>query len=395
MVAVNGFVEKGFEKVESVFRENFSNRGEVGAACAVYRNGELVVDLWGGHADRKKTRPWKRDTKALVFSSTKGLSSLSFASLHSKGILNFDAKIKDYWPEFAINGKEDITVRQLLAHEAGLMVIDKLLSIHTLKKKDKLASILAGQRPQKAALGKKAYHTWTISLYQSEIARRVDPLSRSIGTLFNDEIALPLDADFHIGIPHGIDDDEIAEIIPFEPVQAILHGWNQIPFRLLLGFWDPYLIPLRSFMNPPVAFSPLIFNQRFIREMEIGSVTGIGTARAMAKIYGEFANGCPNLDYSPQTIKELEAYHSNPNDGLKDMVLKVNLIYSLGLEKPSSFFNFGSDQRAFGHQGAGGSAGFADPAKRVGFAYVMNKMGTNIANDPREKALRDAVYDCL
>ena len=393
--AINGFAANGFQKVEDVFLENFNSKNEVGAACAVFINGEKVVDLWGGFADHKRRRPWKSDTKALVFSSTKGMSSLAFATLHSKGLLDFDERISTYWPEFGQKGKEEITVRQLLAHEAGLMVIDKPLFLKTIRDKDALAAVLAAQKPQRSALGNKAYHTWTISLYQSELSRRIDPLHRSIGTLFNDEIAKPLKVDFHIGIPSDLDEDELADVIPFNPLRAITHGWNEIPFKLIVNFLNPFSMPARSFMNPPIAFSPLIFNQRFIRELEIGSVTGVGTARAIAEIYGAFAGGGKQLGLSDDTIEELERFHDNPNNIREDMVLKENLIFSLGLEKPSPFFNFGSNNRAYGHQGAGGSAGFSDPEHKLGFGYVMNQMGTNIANDPREKALRDAVYACL
>lgn len=394
-VAVNGFTAPGFEPVGDVFRENFRRRGDVGAACAVYLDGRPVVDLWGGYADRRRRRPWLRDTKVLVFSSTKGMSSLAFATLHARGLVDYDERVAAYWPEFAEAGKEAITIRQLLAHEAGLMVIDRLLTVNNLRDKDSLAAILAKQRPHPAALGKKAYHTWTISLYQSELARRADPLGRSIGALFHDEIARPLDADFHIGIPAGISPDEVAELIPFNPVGTLLHARNEIPWRLLLGGFGPSLIPVRSFLNPVVGLSPLVFNQRHVQATEVGSATGIGTARALARVYGEFAQRCPSLPVGPPTLDALESFPENINNGLADLVLKENLIYSLGLEKPSTFFRFGADNRAYGHQGAGGSAAFADPANRLGFAYVMNRMGTCVANDPRERALRDAVYACL
>ncbi len=152
---------------------------------------------------------------------------------------------------------------------------------------------------------------------------------------------------------------------------------------------------MRSFINPPLAISPLFFNFKNVRELEIGSVTGIGTARGMAKIYSEFAGGGKKLNLNTSTISSLEEFPININNGKPDLVLGENLIFSLGLEKPSSFFNFGSDTRAYGHQGAGGSAAFADPAQKLGFSYIMNRMGTTVANDPREIALRKAVYDCL
>lgn len=394
-IAVNGHVAPGFERVEEVFRENFRKRGEVGAACAVFVEGKPVVDLWGGYADEGKRHPWLEHTKTLVFSTTKGMSSLAFASLYDAGRIDFDEPIKTYWPEFGQHGKEAITIRQLLSHEAGLMVVDDFLTVDVLKDKDRLSSILAAQKPVKSAVGKKGYHTWTISLYQSEICRRVDPLNRSIGTLFNDVIAKPLDADFHIGIPSDMDRREIADIIPFNPFKAHRGAYKEIPIKLASHLINPFSMPLKSFINPLIFLSPYLYRQKFVRELEIGSATGVGSARALARVYSDFASGSPTIGYSQKTIKALERFPDNKNNPKDDIILKEHLIYSLGLEKPSSFFRFGSDERAYGHQGAGGSVGFADPAQKLGFAYVMNRMGTNIANDPREQALRDAVYTCL
>lgn len=392
---INGFVKPGFEKVVATFEENFSKRDELGGACAVYIDNELVVNLWAGYKNEGKTQLWEEDTKTLVFSSTKGFSSLAFSLLHSKGLLDFDEKVSTYWPEFGAHGKEDITVRQLLRHEGGLMAIDKLLLLPTLKDKNKLGQILADQKPFKRALGKKAYHTWTISLYQSELARRIDPLGRSIGILFRDEIGSKLDADFHIGLPSNIKNEDIATIVPFNPITAVTKQFNQIPFKIVANFVNPFGFTARSFANPPLGISPLILNIREIRNLEIGSANGIGSAKSMARVYGEFASGGKQLKVNPATIAALEEYPNNVNNEKSDLVLREKLNFSLGLEKPSSFFNFGTNSRAYGHQGAGGSAAFADPERKLGFAYVMNKMGICIANDPREKAMRDAVYACL
>jgi CubicO group peptidase (beta-lactamase class C family) len=164
---------------------------------------------------------------------------------------------------------------------------------------------------------------------------------------------------------------------------------------LLLNFLNPFGMAMRSFLNPPLAISPLFFNFKNIRELEIGSVTGIGTARGMAKIYGEFASGGKTLKINPTTISALQDFPYNINNEKIDMVLGEKLNFSLGLEKPSSYFNFGTNANAYGHQGAGGSAAFADPCQKLGFAYIMNRMGTSVANDPREKSLRDAVYKCI
>lgn len=391
---VEGFVKEGFEKVKTVFEENFQKRRETGASCCVYYRGEKVVDLWGGYRDKKRTLPWEEDTVAIVFSSTKGLSSLAFSILHSQGLLNYDERVCTYWPEFGSNGKENITVRQLLAHQAGLFTNDKTLSLEVLLDEDKLSSYLAKQKPYWVPGEKKGYHAWTIGMYQNEICKRVDPKKRPLHVFLKEELADKLGIDFRIGSDEQLMQERIAHIIPFLPHEAF--GKRDSDLSVIAkGILNPFSFFYKSLLNPPHALNLNNFNKRKYTAIPLGSAHGFGNARSIAQAYNEFACGGKTLNISPETLSLLEAKPFYPKQGKTDLVLNVDIPFSLGFAKPSMYQNFGTNYRSYGAFGAGGSGGFADPEKQVAFAYVMNKMGTHIANDPREVALRNAAYECV
>lgn len=394
-VPISGEVKTGFENVKTVFEENFEKRKEVGASCCVYYKGKKVVDLWGGYRDKKKNQYWEEDTLCLVFSTTKGLSSLAFALLHSKGLLDFDEKVATYWPEFAFNGKENITIRQLLAHQAGLFTNDKKLKYKLLKNESELSICLAKQKPYWNPGDKKGYHAWTIAMYQNEICKRIDPLKKPLHRFLKDELASALDAEFYIGLPKEIPQHRVAQIIPFMPHEALGEKGHTDIGSILKGILNPFSYFYKSLLNPPHAINLNNFNNRKYVSIPNGSAHGFGNARSVAKIYNEFATGGKLLNIKKETLAQLEAAPTHPRSERMDLVLHVDIPFSLGFAKPSSFQNFGVNYRSYGTFGAGGSGGFADPEKKVAFSYVMNKMGTYIANDPRELALRNAVYDCI
>jgi CubicO group peptidase (beta-lactamase class C family) len=200
---LHGDVAEGYGAVADAFRRNFTERNEIGAACAVFRDGKKVVDLWGGYRDGIIGAPWESDTMVPVYSTSKGVSSFALAVLNSRGLLDYDARVASYWPEFAAAGKHEITVRQLLSHQAGLPVIDRPLHLGDLSSSpatSALASALAEQRPVWTPGTRHGYHGHSLGYYESELVRRVDPLKRSIGKFFTDEIAEPLGLDFHIGL---------------------------------------------------------------------------------------------------------------------------------------------------------------------------------------------------
>jgi CubicO group peptidase (beta-lactamase class C family) len=390
---LQGEVSPGFEEVASEFEKNFAQREEVGAACAVYHEGRKVVDLWGGYRDREALAPWERDTLVLVFSATKGISALTVALAHSRGLIAYDEKVATYWPEFAQNGKENVTVRQLLGHQAGLCAIDEPLNPQVLADLDAVASILARQRPAWEPSTRHGYHHLSLGLYEGELIRRTDLQHRSLGRFFQDEIATPLGLEFYIGLPSEVTHSKVATIEGFTALQMLLH-MNTMPAGMVLGYMNPRSLTRRTFGNPKLR-SPSDFNRPEYRRVELPAGNGIGQVRSMAKAYGVFAAGNHELGIDEDTLKALTAPPTPPSLGSRDEVLKTDMSYSLGFNRPSKAFRFGSSGKTFGTIGAGGSFGFADPQAQVGFAYAPNKMGFHLWDDPREKALRDAVYRCL
>ena len=395
---IHGSVSSGFEEVETEFKRNFAERDELGAACTIYYKGKEVVDLWGGYRDEATLAPWEKDTLVLIFSATKGFSALAVAVAHSQGLLDYDEKVATYWPEFAQNGKENITVRQLLEHQAGLCAIDERLDLAMLADLDVMAAALAKQKPAWEPGTRSGYHAWSLGWYQNELIRRVDPHHRSIGWFFQDEIARPLEAEFYIGLPADLPDTRLATLKDTTGPLQMLTSIGKYPLPLVLAFLNPNSLTVRAMNNPPDLLHKANFNRRDIRSVEIPSGNGIGQVRAMAKIYSVFAPGGEALKLKRETLAALHAAPVPSSSKLRDEVLKVNLACTLGFCKPApyaSYQAFGSSSKAFGLPGAGGSFAFADPDAQVGYAYGTNKLGGFMWDDPREKALRDAFYQCL
>jgi CubicO group peptidase (beta-lactamase class C family) len=389
---VFGDVDEGYGAVADEFRRNFAERGEVGAACAVFKDGRAVVDLWGGYRDGRTRAPWEKDTLVTVFSSTKGVSSLAVAVAHARGLVDYDATVATYWPEFARNGKAGITVRQLLSHQGGLAAIDRRLSLTDLADLDLVADALAQQRPAWPPGTRHGYHGITLGWYEGELVRRVDPSRRSLGRFFADEVAAPLGVEFYVGLPDTVEPDRVAYIHGYRPAELMLH-LNTMPWRFAMSFLNPRSITARSFNNPSVLKVTGNYNLPEVRRLEVPAANGTGQVRAIARLYGDAATGGRVLGLGQATLDALIQPAQPPSGGLRDCVLHVDTIFSLGYAKPFSDFRFGaSGNQAFGTPGAGGSFGFADPQTGVGFAYAMNRTGFHLWDDPRERALRDALY---
>jgi CubicO group peptidase (beta-lactamase class C family) len=392
---VQGTVAPGFERVHEEFRRNFTERGELGAAVAVYHRGEKVVDLWGGIRDKASRAPWEEDTMAVVFSTTKGLSAMAAAVAHSRGLFDYDEPVATYWPEFAQSGKENVTVRTLLNHQAGLCAIDEPLDLDILADPDKLATGIARQKPAWEPGRKQGYHGVSLGWYESALIRCVDPQHRTIGQYFRDEIAQPLELDFFIGLPEAIPRSRLATIDGYKNWQMLFH-LHKMPRGFALGMFNPRSLTARTFANPAILSAINSYNEPRIQCIEIPAVNGIGTARSIAKAYREFATGGRGLGLKPETLQELCEPARPPRDGSYDQVLHVDSSFSLGYLKPFPLARFGrDDNRSFGTAGAGGSFGFADPTSEIGYAYVMNKSGFYLFDDPRELSLRKAVYKSL
>jgi CubicO group peptidase (beta-lactamase class C family) len=386
-IPVHGFVAPGFEEVRAEFEHNFNERGEIGAAVAAYWRGEKVVDLWGGRRIPEGDAPWEQDTMVVVMSTTKGLSAMTLAVANARGWLDYDTPVARYWPEFAQNGKAAVTVRQLLGHEAGLVLLDEELTIEKLSDLDYLAGMLARQKPAWPPGTRHGYHTLTIGLYMQELLRRVDPSHRTLGRFFAEEIAVPLDLEFYIGLPQEIADERLSRIKPLSILRGLL-ALRYTPPAVTLKMITPGSLLRRSFLH-----TDLDMNDRRSLEIELPAGNGVGTARAIARAYSAFAEGGGEIGITPETFARVTA--PPVVVGEKDVVLGVPSHFSLGFLRPGPEVWFGSSPRAFGAPGAGGSFAFADPDAHLGYAYVMNMLDFYLENDPREKALRDALYRAM
>jgi CubicO group peptidase (beta-lactamase class C family) len=389
---VEGHVSRGFEAVRAVFEENFARRGEVGGACCAYVRGEKVVDIWGGVRNKLTGEPWERDTMVVVHSATKGLAAMTLALAHSRGWLDYDERVATYWPEFARNGKQDITVRQLLAHQAGLFAFDEPVDRSVVADLDRLAAVMARHTPAWQPGTRQGYHGLTLGFYEGELMRRVDPRHRSLGQFFQDEIATPLGEDVYIRLPEEIPNSRLATLsspgriemfFAFRPVRLLVEGLNP-----------------RSNINRALSVNPgtsvYLDEQRvYARNLEVPAGGGVATARGIAHAYGVFASGGRELALRHETLELLAAPAIPSAHGFFDECLKGEVQFSLGFAKPCENWRFGSSRRSFGALGAGGSMGFADPDADIGYAYVTSQMGTTFSGDPRDVALRDALHSSL
>ena len=387
---VEGYVRTGLEAVRDAFAENFESRHELGGACCAYYRGEKVVDLWGGLRNKQPGAPWEQDTMVLVYSTTKGLAAMTLALAHSRGWLDYDERVCTYWPEFAQHGKERVTVRQLIAHQAGLFGFDEPVDRSVVADPDRLAAVMARQKPEWEPGTRQAYHAISLGFYEGELLRCVDPLHRSLGQFFQDEIASPLGLDVYIRLPESIPNSRLATLSPPGTIERLL----TFPLRLTLDAMNRHSVVYRSLMTNPGTELPRDDRRIYARNLEVPSGGGVGTARGIARAYSEFATGGKTLGLRPETLSALSARAIPPMHGFHDECLRGEVQFSLGFMKSSPEWPFGGS-RSYGAPGAGGSLGFADPDAGIGYAYVTSQMGARLTGDPRDIALRDALYSAL
>ena len=380
---ISGEVASGFEAVREAFEENFRSRRELGGAVCAYVRGEKVVDLWGGVRDKATRTPWEQDTMVIVHSTTKGFAAMTLAVAHSRGWLDYEERVSHYWPEFAQHGKERVTVRQLLGHQAGLFALDEPVDRALVTDLDRLAAVLARQKPAWPPGTRQGYHAVTLGFYEGELLRRIDPQHRTLGLFFEEEIARPLGLDVYIRLPEDIPTERLATLAPPRK-RDMLFGF---PPRLLLEVINRRSNIVRALRGSEL---PLDTTRVYARDLEIPAGGAVGTARAIAHAYSVFATGGADLKLRPETLALLAAPAVRPAYGFFDECMKGEVEFSLGFMKPNVAWPFGSTA-AFGAPGAGGSIGFADPTTAVGYGYVTSQSGTSLTGDPREVALRDAL----
>ena len=387
-VTIEGHVARGFERVREAFEQNFRLRHELGGACCAYYRGDKVVDLWGGTRNRQTGEPWERDTMVIVYSATKGLAAMAMALAHSRGLLDYEERVAAYWPEFAQNGKERVTVRQLLAHQAGLFAFDEPVDRTLVANPDRLAVVLARQKPAWEPGSRQAYHAITLGYYESELLRRIDPRRRTIGQFFQDEIAAPLGLDVYIRLPETVPDSQLATLATPSLPERLL----RFPLWLTVEVMTGRSRIVRALRGSDFPHDP---QRVYARNFEVPSGGGVGTARGIARAYGVFATGGHELGLRQETLDLLAAPAVPPSRGFYDECMKGIVHFALGFMKPSEGWRFGSSPACYGSPGSGGSLGFADPAAGVGYAYVTSQMGAHLTGDPRDIALRNALYSAM
>lgn len=372
-----GFVAPGYEPVREAFARNFSERGEVGAAFAVYRHGEPVVDLWGGVADSASGRPWREESLQLFYSGTKGMVAICLLMLIERGRLRLEDPVSRHWPEF---GKPDILVRHIVSHTARLPGIDTPVTVDDLVDDRRMAALLAAQAPSTDPRTELSYHALTYGWLCGELIRRVD--GRSVGRFFAEEVAGPLGVEVWIGLPAA----EEARVTTLE----LAPDWGQAAARPPDAFErDPLL---RSVWGNPVVFDRRSFfwNERRIHAAEIPGASGIATMRGVARVYGCLAaGGAPLL--KEETIRLGMTPLSAGYDALND----VHWRFGVGFQLPSESIYFGPSGPGgdgFGHGGAGGSHHGARPSLGIGYSYAMNQMRDAVRPDPRAQALLEALH---
>ena len=376
-------VASGWEPVRDAFLEGFEKGEEHGAGVAVYHRGECVVDLMGGWRDKDHTEPYGEDSLQVVFSTTKGITSLAIAMCVEQGLLDYSERVVTYWPEFTTHGKNTVTVAQLLSHRAGLYTVDGPITLEEALHWDTVTQRLANTAPRFPIDSTHGYHAITFGWLAGELVRRVT--GKSLGTFVRDHIVSPLGADFHIGLP--------AELEP-RVARLMAHPIPKFPpdiARIMMERSAPGTKGSEA-LGLNGAFGPGAFNKAEVHAAEVPGANGIGNARSLARIYAAAVGEVDGVRLLNDPVRE-RATTSNTPAGEMDVVLISETVFAMGfmLHCDRSLF---SGPGAFGHNGAGGSVSFGDPHRNMGFSYVMNTMMTVYDEDPRRSRLVRTATQC-
>ena len=416
MVDVAGFTAPGWERVADAFRGNFELRHELGAGFSAYHGGEKVVDLWGGVADETTGRPWDEDTIVMVFSTTKGATALTANILAQRGLIDFDAPVSTYWPEFAANGKAEVTVEHLISHRAGLAWVDHLLTPEETFAWDPVIRSLEEQEPSWEPGTRHGYHATTFGWLVGEVVRRVS--GASLGTTFRSEVAEPLGIDFHIGLPEA-DEPRVARLVSI--LESITSGRTAFGgggaggassgsddgggyLAALAKDAERYLAPdgplSRALGAPLASQDEALIMSRALRAAELPAYNGVGDARSIACMY----SACLGDTLTERGDKvrlldedQLRRAITQRTEGPDEVLLGLDIQWGLGFMVNRGMLaaaGMGGPQ-AFGHFGMGGSGGWADPDNGLALGYVMNRMDIGTTGDRRLFSLAQACYEVL
>jgi CubicO group peptidase (beta-lactamase class C family) len=383
-IPIGGFTDSPFKQVRKVFEKNFTAEGEIGAALTVYLHGVKVIDLWGGFADQNNSLEWQEDTVCGYYSTGKPLIALSLLSLVDEGKIKLDDCIADVWPEFGAAGKEKITYRQLLCHQAGLNSVRKRLPEGAMLNWELMVHELETQKPWWEPGSRHVYHTNTYGYLVGEPIRLMTGLDP--GEYLQKLISRPLQDELYIGVP----DDALARV-----ATLYMEGADSAPDISILDepMSDEERMLKHGVLNPS-GFSGLgVLNSRAWRQAQIPSTNGHGTARGIAHLYGILASGGSSEEISLISTALLSEAAALQSRGFCP-ALEREVDFGLGFQLTRPDRPLGRNPGSFGHFGTGGSLGYADPIAGIGFGYVMNYIKPKWQNS-RNRGLMEAVYDCL
>jgi len=373
---IHGECDPQFSKVKETFEKLYQEDREIGSCFAVYKDGNPLVELWGGFQDKDKTKPWQKDNLVTVYSTTKGVAAFCIALAMEKGLLKYEEKVSTYWPEFASNGKEDITVGMLMSHQAGICS-PETRNVDDYYNQNLMAEKLAGMTPIWEPGTASGYHSMTFGWLTSELILRVT--GKSLGTFFREEVGDQHEIDFFIGLPES-EDHRVAELVPFE----IVRNENSEQQKIELTEAQ------KSQRNSAGTLD--IQNTKAWRQAEIPSANGQGNARGLAKFYSLIVPEDNSIKLlKDDTVNQMTTMQIEG----RDLVLAVQVRWGVGFILNKHKVIYGPVESAFGHSGYGGSCAFGDPENKIGVSYVMNRMLDNFNADGRSIELINATYDCL
>lgn len=382
---VNGRVDEGYGSIADAFRANFADHGEVGAGFCLYVDGEPVVDITGGVADPATGRVYDHDTLQLVFSTTKGAAAVCAAILADDGLLDYDERVSTYWPEFAAAGKADIPVSWIMSHRAGLAAVDNPPPLEEVLKVGPIVDALAAQKPLWEPGSAHGYHALTYGWLVGELVRRVS--GQSIGAFFRERVASPLGIDFWIGLPES-EEERVAPLINAGPPT------DPADLQLMMSVMGPGTLGGRALSLDGVfglSEEGNVFNTRAVHASEMPAANGITNAASLARMYAATLAPVDGVQLISDATRDVA---TTPVTSGPDKSLVIETKFGMGFMCHDGILPL-TGPRAFGHAGAGGSIGFADPDLGIGYGYVMNQMTGSLVGDPRTEGLTAAVMGCV
>lgn len=422
MSTVGGWVDPGFERVRDEFESNLESRGELGAAFCVYRHGRPIIDLWGGVADPRIGRPWNEDTITIIYSATKAITAICSLMLIDEGTIELDAPVAKYWPEFAANGKSEITIRQVLSHRAGIPCFDRVVTVDDMARWDPIVEQIAALAPIWEPGTCHGYHTITFGWILGEVIRRVTGMTP--GKFLRNRIAPQLGLDMWIGLPEEEESRYAPVVAPVEAEPYPDEGYMEFirQARALVPVSGRALLLAEKTMNKlmesslrrpveralawtlqrrkltltqksfvAVLVSNNDMNSRKVHALEMPAGNGICTARSLARLYASLVGEVEGIRLiSDDLLKEV----ITPASSGADRIVLFDSVFGLGFMLPGGLIFDGWKRRTFGHPGMGGSLGFADVDEGLSVGYILNGLVPRPRGE-RLAALVEALYRCL